>query len=151
MSQKTVVTLQGYDANNAEHENCSVDSDYPILGVLYGQDPPHFGIVEYTFPTISPTLVVEIEHNLGYVPATLVGVVVNLYAEVLGYDGKSISFLPLTAAGVGGSYEISSKTDSKYIYINYTQAPPGLDCILKGQTYQFKYYIFTRELKRKLT
>jgi len=146
---KFIVTLEGYDAETATPEQCSVHSDYPIPKM----ENDHYGTVEYTFtadPPVGTLNMVTIPHGYNYTPMAIVFAEdtsgsLDFVIPIKWYVYKSVPGLEMT------EQLIKYYVDDTNLKIDYVRTEPSMspdpgDIDMNGRIYTFKYYIFVENL-----
>jgi hypothetical protein len=135
---KFIVTLPGYDVDDAEPYQCAVHSDYPIMKM----EPKNYGQLDYTFPDnpASGTTrnLLTINHGYNYVPASM---------GFIGLSGGPIAepfFVQLRYLMTGFVQDFYCYANDREFKIDYSVYDvPALD--VTGMKVQMKYYIFCEE------
>jgi hypothetical protein len=135
-----IVTLPGYDVEDAEPYECAVHSDYPLMKM----EQKNYGQLEYTFPDnpASGTTrnLVTITHGYNYVPANI---------GFIGLSGGPIAtpfFCQLRYLMDGFVQEFVCYSDEREFKINYIVYDVPAQNVT-GMKVQMKYYIFCEEGK----
>jgi len=132
------ISLPGYDAKTATPEQCVLHSEYACPKIKLNQNPPHFGIYQYTFtsnPGVGDTILTTIHHGFNYRPMHLVCI---KYVDI-----NSINRAQPLPAEYDADTLIDSYTTASDLVIVLSRI--GTTNNLIGKTWTFKYYIFVED------
>lgn len=140
-----IVSLDGFDAKNADPENCAIHSAYPCPKIPLTTSPNFFYYTTYTFasnPAVtSTTTMLNVNHNLGYVPASIC---YYQQSNVL-YGFIGFQILPWYVSDAV-YYTAYADCDSSNFNVFFKRTSDGggpFDTLdLTGLEFELKYYIF---------
>ncbi len=157
MSQGMKFVLPGNTVTDTRDADIAYQSTDERLQVLAAQQPPHFGVLDYSFsgPVTLPasnthgqTTLGNIQHSLGYVPASAVYVYINSAVPIGIIPPQSYYQAPVQLnTGAAAEYTVGYFCDSNQmqIYLDTFNSSlnPGPYADLTGVQLILKYYIFS--------
>lgn len=126
------------DVNQSSPNQLAVSSEYPNMMVLDGQQPPHYGHLQYTFQTNPPVNtqfnILTIPHGFDFIPASTMD-----WSDVNGAH-YGTGRLDLNSGGFASIRAYSNSENFLIDFVRLVTDPFTVD--LSGQVWNLRYYIF---------